>query len=52
MFRRISYSFSLYIKLSTYQDKYINIAKLELNNPKKKNALSIDLLNELDVAVK
>ena len=52
MIRRVSYQFSQYIKLSNYSDKYANIAKLELDNPKKKNALSIDLLNELDSAIK
>jgi enoyl-CoA hydratase/carnithine racemase len=44
----ITYSFGQYIKLSKYTEKYQNIAKLELDNPKKKNALSVDLLTELD----
>jgi len=52
MLRQLSYKFSQYIKLTNYSDKYANIAKLELDNPKKKNALSIDLLAELDSAVK
>jgi hypothetical protein len=39
-----SYGFSQFIKLSKYTEKYQNIAKLELDNPKKKNALSVDLL--------
>lgn len=52
MIRKIAFKFSQFIKLSNYEDKYSNIAKLELDNPKKKNALSIDLLNQLDLAIK
>jgi enoyl-CoA hydratase/carnithine racemase len=46
MIRKVfsSYGFSQFIKLSKYTEKYQNIAKLELDNPKKKNALSVDLL--------
>jgi hypothetical protein len=40
-----SYLFSQYIKLSRMTDKLSCVAKLELANPKKKNALSIALLD-------
>lgn len=41
------YNFSQYIKLSRMDGKYSGIAKLELDNPKKKNALSVALLDEV-----
>ncbi len=45
--RNISYHFSQYVKLSTYKAPFEQVAKLELDNPKLKNALSIDLLAEV-----
>ena len=38
---------SQYIKLTNYPGKFDQVAKLELDNPKKKNALSIDLLAQV-----
>ena len=47
--RSVNCLFSQYIKLSTYEAQKVPIAKLELDNPKFKNALSIDLLNEVQI---
>jgi len=45
--RNIGYNFSQWVKLTNYSAKYEQVAKLELDNPKKKNALSVDLLQEV-----
>ena len=42
-----SYQFSQFVKLTNLEGKYANVAKLELDNPKKKNALSISLLDQV-----
>ena len=44
---RNRFLFSQFVKLSQMEGKYQNIAKLELDNPKKKNALSADLLAQV-----
>jgi len=45
--RSISYLFSQ-VRLSNYSGPFEQVAKLELDNPKFKNALSVDLLNEVN----
>ena len=37
------------VKVSNLEGKYSSIAQIELNQPKKKNALSIALLDEVNV---
>ena len=39
--------FSQFVKLSKYEAPFDQVAKLELDNPKKKNALSVDLLAQV-----
>ena len=39
--------FSQLVKLTKYEAPFDNVAKLELDNPKKKNALSVDLLSQV-----
>ena len=39
--------FSQFIKLTRMEGKYNAVAELELDNPKKKNALSMALLDEV-----
>jgi enoyl-CoA hydratase/carnithine racemase len=43
----LNYSFSQFVKLTRYEGAFDKVAKLELDNPKKKNALSVDLLNQV-----
>jgi hypothetical protein len=45
--RGLGHLFSQYVKLSHYNAPFDKVAKLELDNPKLKNALSIDLLAEV-----
>ena len=45
--QRLQFAFSQMVKLSNYSDKFQHVAKLELDNPSKKNALSVDLLNQV-----
>ena len=44
---RNAFFFGQYIKLSRMEGNLSCVAKLELSNPKKKNALSIALLDEV-----
>lgn len=44
--------FSTWVKLGRYEGKFAEVGKLELDNPKKKNALSVDLLSQLDASIK
>lgn len=44
--KTINFLFSQ-VKLSNYSAPFDKVAKLELDNPKFKNALSVDLLNEV-----
>jgi hypothetical protein len=46
--KNINLFFSQYVKLSRYTGQFENVVKLELDNPKKKNALSVDLLSQVD----
>ena len=39
--------FSQLVKLSNYTGQFDKVAKLELDNPKLKNALSVDLLSQV-----
>jgi methylglutaconyl-CoA hydratase len=48
---RLSRYFSQWVKVSPYSGQFSGVAKLELDNPKKKNALSVDLLSQLDNAI-
>ena len=43
----INFLFSQYVKLSTYEGPFDKVAKLELDNPRFKNALSVDLLDQV-----
>ena len=43
--KTISRSFSQFVKLTRMEGKYNAVAQLELDNPKKKNALSMALLD-------
>ena len=43
--------FSQFVKLTRMEGKYNAIAQLELDNPKKKNALSMALLDEVSHAI-
>lgn len=45
------YLFGQFIKLSRMEGKLDKVAKLELANPKKKNALSAALLDEVGIYV-
>jgi hypothetical protein len=45
--RGLNYSFSQFVKLTRYEGAFDKVAKLELDNPKKKNALSVDLLSQV-----
>ena len=45
--KNINFLFSHLVKLSTYEAPFDKVAKLELDNPKFKNALSVDLLNQV-----
>jgi len=45
--RGLNYSFSQFVKLTRYEGVFDKVAKLELDNPKKKNALSVDLLSQV-----
>ena len=46
--RSINYLFSQ-VRLSNYSAPFDQVAKLELDNPKLKNALSVDLLNDVSM---
>ena len=46
--KNINLFFSQYVKLTRYTGQFENVAKLELDNPKKKNALSVDLLSQVN----
>ena len=43
----LRFNFSQFVKLTRMDGKYNAVAKLELDNPKKKNALSVALLDEV-----
>ena len=45
--KNINFLFSQYVKLSTYEGPFDKVAKLELDNPRFKNALSVDLLDQV-----
>lgn len=45
--KTINFCFSQLVKLTNYSGQFANVAKLELDNPKKKNALSVDLLAQV-----
>jgi hypothetical protein len=45
--KNINFCFSQLVKLSNYEGQFSNVAKLELDNPKKKNALSVELLSQV-----
>ena len=45
--RNVNFLFSHLVKLSHYPAPFDQVAKLELDNPKKKNALSIGLLSHV-----
>jgi enoyl-CoA hydratase/carnithine racemase len=45
--KNINFLFSQLVKLSTYPAPFEQVAKLELDNPKKKNALSVELLSQV-----
>lgn len=48
---KVARRFSQLVKLSNYDGHLSTVCKLELDNPKKKNALSVDLLSQLDNAI-
>lgn len=48
---RLTRSFSQWVRITPYEGQFSAVAKLELDNPKKKNALSVDLLSQLDSAI-
>jgi hypothetical protein len=39
--KNINFLFSQFVKLTNYTGQFEHVAKLELDNPKKKNALSV-----------
>lgn len=45
--KNINFLFSQFVKLSNYPAPFEQVAKLELDNPKKKNALSVELLSQV-----
>ena len=45
--KNINFFFSQMVKLTNYEAPFDKVAKLELDNPKFKNALSVDLLNQV-----
>ena len=47
MIKRVNFMFSQLVKLSNYTGQFDKVAKLELDNPKLKNALSVDLLSQV-----
>ena len=45
--KSVNFLFSQFVKLSRYDGPFDKVAKLELDNPRFKNALSVDLLSQV-----